>query len=58
MNDLTNEETEYLMRLLERRHTELLHELHHATHRSFKQELRSEIDLAERLYAKLTHVHV
>lgn len=53
MKDLTDQEREYLDKLLVRRHTELLHELHHAITREYKIGLRQEIDLTEALKAKL-----
>jgi hypothetical protein len=49
MQDLTIEERDYLTKLLKRRHDELLHELHHAVTREYKEGLRREIDLTERL---------
>jgi hypothetical protein len=50
---LEPEEQEYLCKLLARRHTELLHEQHHAVTRAYKEGLRDEIDLTERLQVKL-----
>ena len=55
MND---QEREYLLKLLAKRHDELLHELHHAVTREYKAGLRQEIDLTERLTAKLAPVAV
>lgn len=52
------EEQEYLLHLLQRRHTELLHELHHAATRRFKEGLKAEIELTERLMAALEPAHV
>lgn len=53
MNEFTTQEREYLDKLLGRRHTELLHELHHAVTREYKAGLRQEIDLTEALKVKL-----
>lgn len=53
MKDLTEQEREYLAKLLERRHHELLHELHHAVSLEYKIGLRQEIDLTEKLQARL-----
>jgi hypothetical protein len=53
MNDLTDQEREYLTKLLAKRHDELLHELHHAVTHEYKAGLRQEIDLTEALKAKL-----
>lgn len=58
MNDLIFEEREYLAQLLVKRHTELFHELHHAVSREYKESLRQEIELTERLRAKLERVPV
>ncbi len=52
-HDLDVEEREYLVKLLARRHTELLHEQHHAATRAYKEGLRHEVELTERLKAKL-----
>jgi hypothetical protein len=58
MNDLKEQELEYLSKLLGRRHDELLHELHHAVTREYKTGLRQEIELTEQLKAKLQPVGV
>ena len=55
MND---QEREYLLKLLAKRHDELLHELHHAVTREYKIGLRQEIDLTEQLKVKLQPVAV
>jgi len=52
------EEQEYLFHLLQRRHAELLHEMHHAATRRFKEGLKAEIELTERLMAALEPAHV
>ena len=54
---LSDEERDYLVRLLERRHVELLHELHHAVTRRFKEGLREEIALTEQLKGALEPAH-
>jgi hypothetical protein len=51
--DLVAEEREYLIRLLSKRHTELLHELHHAVTREYKAGLKQEIELTDRVKEKL-----
>jgi len=53
VTDLNDEERQYLVELLERRLESLLHELHHATTRHFKEGLRQEVALTERLREKL-----
>ena len=40
MFDVTAEERDYLMDLLEHAHKELMHELHHTDNRKFRQMLR------------------
>ena len=52
-NVLTDQERDYLIKLLGKRHDELLHELHHAATREYKEGLRREIDLTEALQGKL-----
>ena len=51
---LTNEEREYLMTLLEATHREKLHELHHTDRAEYKALVRSEIASIEALQIKLT----
>jgi len=53
MPDLNDEECAYLRTLVGQRHSELLHELHHAVTREFKTGLKEEIALTETLKAKL-----
>jgi hypothetical protein len=53
MDELSDQERDYLTKLLSRRHDELLHEVHHAVTGEYKAGLRSEIDLTERLRAKI-----
>jgi hypothetical protein len=47
-----------MLHLLQRRHAELIHELHHAATRRFKEGLKDEIQLTERLMAALEPAHV
>ena len=58
LRNLPEEEQQYLLRLLQRRHAELIHELHHAATRKFKEGLKDEIALTERLMAALEPAHV
>lgn len=58
MQELMTEDREYLAKLLKKRHDELLHELHHAVTREYKEGLRQEIVLTERLQAKMGLVAV
>jgi DNA polymerase I-like protein with 3'-5' exonuclease and polymerase domains len=58
MNELKDQELEYLSKLLAKRHDELLHELHHAVTREYKVGLRQEIELTEQLQVKLRPVAV
>jgi hypothetical protein len=53
MNDLNEQEREYVAKLLAKRHDELLHELHHAVTREYKTGLKQEIELTEQLKGKL-----
>jgi len=52
MHELTEQEREYVAKLLKRRHDELLHELHHAVTGEYKSGLRREIELTEELLVK------
>lgn len=58
MQELMNEDREYLTKLLKKRHDELLHELHHAVTREYKAGLRQEIELTEQLQKKVGFVPV
>ncbi len=51
--ELSKPEREYLANLLSKRHSELLHELHHAFTREYKDGLRQEIELTDQLRQKL-----
>ena len=53
MSDLTPQEKTLLLRLLEKRETDLRHELHHAVSHSFKEGLKAELALVEALETKL-----
>jgi hypothetical protein len=50
--DITEQEREYLRELLEARHSELLHELHHTDARDFKDMLKRKVELVEGLKSK------
>jgi uncharacterized membrane protein len=56
MDDLSNEDREYLRKLLSAAQKELLHELHHAAKQDFKESLKRELELNERVFAKLERV--
>ena len=58
MIDLTIEDQEYLRKLVESAHKELLHELHHAAKLEFKEKLKKELELNEKVFAKLEPVLV
>ena len=52
--DITDEEREYLLEILDARREELLHELHHTDTLDFKEMLRRKVEVAEGLRSKLT----
>ena len=52
--DITDEEREYLLEILEARRAELLHELHHTDTLDFKEMLKQKVALVEGLKSKLT----
>ncbi|NJL28215.1 MAG: hypothetical protein HC897_10140 [Thermoanaerobaculia bacterium] len=58
MIHMSEQEQEYVAKLLKRRHDELLHELHHAVTREYKDGLRQEIDVTEKLLHKIQPVTV
>jgi len=58
LTHLPEEEQQYMLHLLQRRHAELIHEMHHAATRRFKEGLKSEIELTEKLMAALEPAHV
>jgi hypothetical protein len=51
--DVTDAEREFLVDLLDARHTSMLHELHHTDTYEYKQFLQEKIDLLEQLRQKL-----
>jgi hypothetical protein len=51
--DLSQHEKEYLANLLGKRHDDLLHELHHAFTREYKDGLKRELELTDQLRQKL-----
>ena len=51
--DITTEEREYLLEILEARREELLHELHHTDTLDFKEMLRRKVALVESVRSKL-----
>ena len=51
--DITDEERDYLLELLEARGAEMLHELHHTDTLDYKEGLRRRIGLVEGLRSKL-----
>ena len=53
MFDITDEEREYLLEILEARRAELLHELHHTDTLDFKEMLKRKVELVEGLTSKL-----
>lgn len=51
--NLTDAEREFLLEVLEARHTSMLHELHHTDTHDYKQLLLQKVDLLEKLREKL-----
>ena len=50
--DITEQERELLLEILEARHVELLHELHHTDTRDFKEMLKRKVEIVEGLKSK------
>jgi hypothetical protein len=55
--DITDEEREYLLEILDARREELLHELHHTDTLDFKEMLRRKAALVESVRSKLAAGH-
>jgi hypothetical protein len=51
--DITDEEREYLLEILDARREEMLHELHHTDTLDFKEMLRRNVELVEAVRSKL-----
>lgn len=51
--DFDEREREYVLTVLLAAHTQLLHELHHADSADYKQQLRRQIELNERITLKV-----
>jgi hypothetical protein len=51
--DITDEERDYLLEILDARREELLHELHHTDTLDFKEMLRRNVELVESVRSKL-----
>ncbi len=51
--DITDQETEFLLELLETKSTAMLHEMHHTDARDYKRMLKQRMELLEGLRAKL-----
>jgi len=51
--DMTDQETEFLLELLETKSTAMLHEMHHTDARDYKGMLKKRMELLEGLRAKL-----
>ena len=51
--DITDQEKEFLLELLETKSTAMLHEMHHTDTRDYKGMLKQRMELLERLRTKL-----
>jgi hypothetical protein len=54
MTEMKDQDREYLAGLVQKRHDELLHELHHTAARDYRNDLRREVELTEELKTKLS----
>ncbi|HEX9423189.1 MAG TPA: hypothetical protein VF899_08100 [Pyrinomonadaceae bacterium] len=52
--DITDQEREFLLELLDTKSTAMLHEMHHTDARDYKGMLKQRMELLERLRAKLS----
>jgi hypothetical protein len=55
--DITDEEREYLLEILDARREELLHELHHTDTLDFREMLRRKAALVESVRSKLANAY-
>ena len=55
--DITDEERDYLLEILEARREELIHELHHTDTLDFKEILMRKVELVEGLRSRLASAH-
>jgi hypothetical protein len=53
MLDISREEIEFLLELLESKQSAMLHEIHHTDTNDFKELLKEKVDLLERLKARI-----
>jgi hypothetical protein len=53
MLNMTDQEVEYLIELLDNKYKQLIHEINHTDAREYKQMLRSKLDLLEGISSKL-----
>ncbi len=51
--DITEQERDYLLELLEAKRSDMLHELHHTDTLDFKEMLRRRVELVEGLRSKV-----
>ena len=51
--NLTDEEREFLLELLEAKHTSMMHELHHTDTHDYRQMLEQKLNVIEALQEKL-----
>ena len=56
--EVTEAERDFLLELLEARHTSMLHELHHTDTHEYKQLLQQKVGLLEALRQKLINASV
>ena len=55
--DITDQEREYLLELLETRVTAMYHELHHTDAREYRSLLKQRFEVVEGLKAKIEKLH-
>jgi len=54
--DLTDTERDFLLELLDARHTSMLHELHHTDTYEYRELLQQRVSLLEQLQRKLKNI--
>jgi hypothetical protein len=54
--DLTDAERDFLLELLDARHTSMLHELHHTDTYEYRELLQQRVSLLEQLQRKLKNI--
>jgi hypothetical protein len=56
--DITEQERDYLLEILESKRSEIIHELHHTDTLDYKEMLKKRVEMVERLRSKVEGARV